>query len=89
MRICLYSVTQLCPTLCDSMVHQAPLSMGFFRQEYWSRLLFPTPGDLPDPGIKLMSSTFPVLQVDSLPLSHPGNPSENVNNEEKRDGKLV
>ena len=65
------------------------LSMGFFRQEYWSRLLFPTPGDLPDPGIKLMSSTFPALQVDSLPLSHPGNPSENMNNEEDRDGKLV
>ena len=35
--------------------HQTPLSMGFPRQEYWSGLLFPSPGDLPDPGIKLVS----------------------------------
>ena len=38
--------------------HQAPLSMGFPRQEYWSRLLFSSPGDLPDPGIKLESSAL-------------------------------
>ena len=44
--------------------HQAPLSMGFSRQEYWSGLPFPSPGDLPDPGIKPES---PVLQADSLP----------------------
>ena len=43
---------------------QAPLSMGFPRQEYWSGLPFPSPGDLPDPGIKPGS---PALQVDSLP----------------------
>ena len=48
---------------------QAPLSVGFSRQEYWSGYPFPSPGDLPDPGIKPMS---PVLQVDSLPLSHQG-----------------
>ena len=36
-------------------VHQAPLSMGFSRQEYWSGLPFPSPGDLPDPKIELMS----------------------------------
>ena len=41
--------------------------MGFSRQEYWSGLLFPSPGDLPDPGIKPMS---PALQTNSLPLSH-------------------
>ena len=35
------------------LVHQAPLSMGFSRQEYWSGLPFPSPGDLPDPGIEL------------------------------------
>ena len=35
-----------------TIAHQAPLSMGFSRQEYWSRLPFPSPGDLPDPGIK-------------------------------------
>ena len=44
----------LCQTLCDPMTvdHQAPLSMGFPSQEHWSELLFPSPGDLPDPGIK-------------------------------------
>ena len=49
--------------------HQAPLCMGFSRQEYWSGLLFPTLGDLPHPGIQLVS---PVLQADSLVLSHRG-----------------
>jgi len=38
-----------------TVVHQAPLSMGFFRQEYWSGLPFPPPGDLTDPGIKPVS----------------------------------
>ena len=51
--------------------HQASLSIGFPKQEYWSRLPFPSPGDLPDPRIKPIS---PVWQVDSLPLSHLGNP---------------
>ena len=50
---------------------QAPLSMEFFRQEYWSGLPFPSPGDLPDPGIEPMS---PALQVDSLPSEAPGKP---------------
>ena len=50
---------------------QAPLFLGFFRQEYWSGLPFPLPGDLPDPGIKLGS---PALQADSSPLSHQGSP---------------
>ena len=53
------------------VAHLAPPSMGFSRQEYWSRLLFPSPGDLPDPGIELRSS---VLQADSLPSESPGNP---------------
>ena len=44
---------------------QVPLSNGFSQQEYWSGLLFPSPGDLPDPGIKPVS---PALQADSLPL---------------------
>ena len=48
---------------------QAPLSLGFSRQQYWSGLLFPTPRDLPDPGIKPAS---PALQGQSLPLSHLG-----------------
>jgi len=43
--------------------------MGFPRQEYWSGLPFPSPGDLSDPGIKL---AYPALQADSLPLAPPG-----------------
>ena len=39
-------------------LHQAPLSMGFSRQEYWNRLLFPPPADLPNPGIKPMAPTL-------------------------------
>ena len=46
---------------------QAPLSMGFSRQEYWSGLPIPPPGDLPDPGIEPVSPVSPTLQVDSLP----------------------
>ena len=50
---------------------QAPVSMGFFRQECWSGLPFPPPGDLPDLGIEPVS---PALQANSLPLSHRGGP---------------
>ena len=52
-----------------TVARQAPLSMGFSRQEYWSGLPFPTPRDLPDPGTEPMS---PALQA--LPLSHRGSP---------------
>ena len=55
-----------------TIAHQAPLSMGFSRQEYWSGLLFPLPGNLSDPGIYPASPEFPALQVDSLPLRHLG-----------------
>ena len=44
-----------------TIAHQAPLSMGFPRQEYWIELPFPTPGDLPHPGIKSRSPVLPVL----------------------------
>ena len=56
-----------------TVAHQAPLplSMGFPRQEYWNGLPFPSPGDLPNPEIKLLS---PPLQAFSLPLSHLGSP---------------
>ena len=47
-----------------TVAYQAPLSMGFSRQEYWIGLLFPSPEDLLDPGIKPRS---PELQADSLP----------------------
>ena len=49
-----------------TVAHQAPLSVGFPMQEYWSRLPFHSPEDIPDPGIEPMS---PALQADSLPLS--------------------
>ena len=51
---------------------QAPPSMEFSRQEYWSRLPFPSPGDLLDPGIKSTSFVSPALEADSLPLCHLG-----------------
>ena len=46
-----------------TVAHQAPLSMRFFRQEYWNGLPFPSPRDLPDPGTKLMSPVSPALQA--------------------------
>ena len=55
-----------------TVAHQAPPSMGFSRQEYWSGLPFPSPGDLPDPGIEPRSRA---LQADSLPVESPGKPS--------------
>ena len=64
---------QSCPTLCDpwTVAYQAPLSMGFSRQEYWSGLACPPPGDLPDPVIKPWS---PILQTDSSLSKPPGKP---------------
>ena len=54
-----------------TVVHQAPPSMGFSRQEYWSGLPFPSLGDLPDPGIKPGS---PALEADALSSEPPGKP---------------
>ena len=67
---------QSCLTLATlwTVVCQAPLSMGFSRQEYWSGLSFPPPGDLPDPGIEPTSPATPASQVDSLLLTHRGSP---------------
>ena len=61
--LCCAKLLRLCPTLCDPMDHafQASLSMGFSRHEYWSWLLWPPPGDLPDPGIEPESVMFPAL----------------------------
>ena len=53
---------------------QAPLSIGFSRQEYWSRLPCPPPGDLPDPGLESLSPASPTLPADCLPLNHRGSP---------------
>ena len=52
-----------------TVAYQAPQSMEFSRQEYWSGLPFPSPGDLPDPGIEPGS---PALQADTLPSEPPG-----------------
>ena len=52
-----------------TVAHQAPPSVEFSRQEYWSGLPFPSPGDLPNPGIKCRS---PALQADALPSVPPG-----------------
>ena len=65
MYICIWlvacSVAQSCPTPVIAWTHQAPLSTGFPKQEYWSGLPFPPPGDLPDPGIELTSLVSPAL----------------------------
>ena len=58
--------------------HQAPLSMGFSRQEYWSRLPFPTPGDLPNPGIEPISLMSPAL-ASGLLGALPGKPPSDIN----------
>ena len=63
--MCLVSPVWLFVTHCRGVAHQAFLSMGFPRQEYQSGLLFPSPGDIPNPGIKSASPVSPALQADS------------------------
>ena len=72
-----HSITQLFPTLCDLMGCSTTsfLCLWISQEEYWSVLPFPSPGNLPDPGIKLGS---PALQADSLPLSHQRSPNYQV-----------
>ena len=67
-------VTKSCPNLAtpQSTACQAPLSMEFPKQEYWSGLPFPSPGNLLDPGIE---SRSPALQADALPSEPPGKPN--------------
>ena len=60
----------------QTVAHQAPLSWGFFRQEYLNGLPFSPPGDLPDPGVKSMSPVSPALQADSLPVESLGSMSK-------------
>ena len=70
-EMCVLSCSVLSSSVTPwTAAHQAPLSMGFSRPEYWSGLPFPSPGDLPNPEIKLGS---PALQADSLPAELPGN----------------
>ena len=76
--ICIFMCVHVCRSVMSNflppprtVVSQAPLSMGFPRQEYWSGLLFPFSGSLPHPGIELRS---PTLQTDSLPSEPPEKP---------------
>ena len=66
-------IAQSCLTLCNpwTVLCQSPLSMEFSRQEYWSGLPFPSPGELPDPGIKPRSAA---LQAHPLPSQSPRKP---------------
>ena len=70
------SVTQLCPTLCDpwTVAHQVPLSMEISRHKYWSEFPFLLPGDLPDPGMELMSLVSPALAGRFFTTVPPGSP---------------
>ena len=69
MRVC--SVTSVMSNSATpwTVARQAPLSMGLYRQEYWNGLLFPSLGDLPDPGLELTSAS-PELQAKSSLRSH-------------------
>ena len=69
----LFCCFRLCATLC-TVAHQAPLSMGFSRQQYWSGLPCSPPGNLPDPRI---GPVYPAWQAFSLLLSHHGSPLSN------------
>ena len=75
MCVCVLSHVQLfaAPWI---VANQAPLSMEFSRQEHWSGLPFPSPGDLPDPGIKLLSLALAGRRFTTVPF---GKPNKNVN----------
>ena len=77
----------MCAQSCSTLLRpyglcscQAPLSMGFSRQEYWSRLPLPSPGDLPDPVIKPTSRTSPALAGGFLTTMSLGKPGNNMQN---------
>ena len=78
-----------CLTLCNptTAACQAPLSMGFSRQEYWSGLPFPPPGDLPDFPTQESNPHLLQWQAHSLPLSHRGSPSQIIRCAEKHSGR--
>ena len=74
--VCVHAQSLTGPTLCNPMNCnlQASLSMGFSRQEYWSGLPFPPPGDLPDPGMKPVCSALPTLTGKFFTTVPPGKP---------------
>ena len=71
--MCCGSITKSCPILATpwTAACQAPMSIGFFRQEYWNGLPFPSPADILNPGIEPLS---PALQADSLATESPWKP---------------
>ena len=69
-----------------TVAHQAPLSIGFSRQEYWSGLPVPSPGDLPDPGTEPRSLS---LHADSLPSEPPGKPKVGGREQQTSVGQTV
>ena len=84
-----------CSVMSDSVstlwtvAPQAPLSMGFPRQEYWSGLSFPPPGELPNPGIKPESPVSPALQVDSLSTEPLGKPQIDLKKKKSSENHLA
>ena len=76
-----YLVAQACRLFATlwTIAHQAPLSMGFFQQKYWSRLPFLPPEYLPNPGIKPTSPVSLALQVDYLLTKPSGKPMPGTN----------
>ena len=72
-RVCCHFSRSLLFATVWTVARQAPLPMGFSRQEYWNWLPYPPLGDLPDPGIEPMSHMSPAL-ADSLPPVPPGKP---------------
>ena len=77
--VCVCVLTQLCLILRDptgTITHKAPLSIGSSKQESWSGLPFPPPGDLPDPGIKPSSPVSPALAGRFFTTEPPGKSSD-------------
>ena len=66
--------SHVCFVTLWTVARQALLSMGLYRQEYWSRLPCPPPGDLPDPGIESASPAASAFRANSLPLRYQGSP---------------
>ena len=84
MKVKSFSCVQLFATPW-TVTYQAPLSMGFSRQEYWNGLPFPSPGDLPDPGTE---PVYPALQADALTSEPPGKPTINCKDNIRSDQSL-
>ena len=93
-RAALFTIAKTCACVCAqslncvqlfatplTIAHQAPLYMEFSRQEYWSGLLFPTPGDLPSPEMEPESPASPALAARFFTTAPPGNPNRSHNSQ--------